>query len=73
LIEKWLCENTVISILDYVEYFRHKIEMLPLQQTVACRSYHPNLVDCLSKMCSSYVLISEEIFPELLETHGVMH
>jgi hypothetical protein len=23
--EKWLCENTVISILDYMECFRHKL------------------------------------------------
>jgi hypothetical protein len=23
--EKWLCENTVISMLDYVECFKHKL------------------------------------------------
>jgi hypothetical protein len=34
--EKWLCENTVISILDYVEYFRHKF-------TRACEIEHNNL------------------------------
>ena len=24
--KKWLCENTVISILDYVEYFKYKLK-----------------------------------------------
>jgi multimeric flavodoxin WrbA len=34
--EKWLCENTVISISDYVECFKHKI-------TRACEIKQDNL------------------------------
>jgi hypothetical protein len=30
------------------------LERLPLQQTASCNSHHPNLVDCLNTMCSSY-------------------
>jgi Zn ribbon nucleic-acid-binding protein len=41
--EKWLCENTVISILYYVEYFRHKF-------TRACAIEHDNLKQSQDKM-----------------------
>jgi hypothetical protein len=41
--EKWLCEITVISILDYVEYFRHKF-------TRACEIEHDNLKQSQDKM-----------------------
>jgi hypothetical protein len=51
-----------ISISYYVEYFRHKFTRAceierqdkMKQQTVACRSHHPNLFDSQNKMCSSY-------------------
>jgi uncharacterized protein YllA (UPF0747 family) len=45
--EKWLCENTVISILDYVEYFRHKF-------TRACEIEHDNLKQSQVKMKQWY-------------------
>ena len=41
--EKWLCENTVISILYYVEYFRHKL-------TRAGEIEHDNLKQSKDKM-----------------------
>jgi hypothetical protein len=41
--EKWLCENTVVSILYYVEYFRHKL-------TRACEIEHDNLKQSQDKM-----------------------
>jgi hypothetical protein len=43
LTKQWLCENTVISILDYVEYFRHKF-------TRACEIEHDNLKQSQAKM-----------------------
>jgi hypothetical protein len=45
--KKWLCENTVISILDYVEYFRHKF-------TRACEIEHDNLKQSQVKMKEWY-------------------
>ena len=45
--EKWLCENTVISILDYIEYFRHKL-------TRACEIEHDNLKQSQVKMKKWY-------------------
>ena len=45
--EKWLCENTVISILDYVEYFMHKF-------TRACEIEHGNLKQSKAKMKQRY-------------------
>ena len=47
MIEKWLCENTVISILDYVEYFRHMF-------TRACEIEHDNLKQNQAKMKQWY-------------------
>jgi hypothetical protein len=47
LTEKWLCENTVISILDYVEYFMHKF-------TRACEIEHGNLKQSKAKMKQWY-------------------
>ena len=41
--EKWLGENTVISILYYVEYFRHKF-------TRTCEIEHDNLKQSQDKM-----------------------
>ena len=41
--EKWLCENTGISILYYVKYFRHKF-------TRACEIEHDNLKQSQDKM-----------------------
>jgi hypothetical protein len=41
--DKSLCENTVISILYYVEYFRHKF-------TRACEIEHDNLKQSQDKM-----------------------
>jgi hypothetical protein len=41
--QKWLCENTVIVILYYVEYFRHKF-------TRACEIEHDNLKQSQDKM-----------------------
>jgi hypothetical protein len=41
--EKWLCENTSISILYYVKYFRHKF-------TRACEIEHDNLTQSQDKM-----------------------
>jgi hypothetical protein len=41
--EKWLCENTVISILYYVEYFRHKF-------TRSCEIEHDNLKQSQDKI-----------------------
>ena len=41
--EKWVCENTVISILYYVEYFRHKF-------TRACEIEQDNLKQNQDKM-----------------------
>ena len=45
--ENWLCENTVISILYYVEYFRHKL-------TRACEIEHDNLKQSQDKMKQWY-------------------
>ena len=45
--EKWICENTVISILDNVEYFRHKL-------TRACEIEHDNLKQSQVKMKQWY-------------------
>ena len=45
--EKWLCDTTVISILDYVEYFRHKF-------TRACEIEHDNLKQSQDKMKQWY-------------------
>jgi hypothetical protein len=47
LTDKWLCENTVISILDYVEYFRHTF-------TRACVIEHDNLKQSQVKMKQWY-------------------
>jgi hypothetical protein len=47
LTEKWLCENTVISILDYVEDFRHKF-------IGACEIEHDNLKQSQDKMKQWY-------------------
>jgi hypothetical protein len=47
LTEKWRYENTVISILDYVEDFRHKF-------TRACEIEHDNLRQSQAKMKQSY-------------------
>jgi hypothetical protein len=47
LTEKWLCENTVINILDYVEYFMHKF-------TRACEIEHGNLKQSQAKMKQWY-------------------
>jgi hypothetical protein len=41
--EKWLCENIVISILYYAEYFRHKF-------TRACEIEHDNLKQSQDKI-----------------------
>jgi hypothetical protein len=43
--EKWLCENTVISILYYVEYFRHKYKFKR-----ACEIEQDNLKQSQDKM-----------------------
>ena len=45
--EKWLCENTVISILDYVEYSMHKL-------TRVCEIEHDNLKRSQVKMKQWY-------------------
>ena len=45
--EKWLCENTVINILDYVEYFMYKF-------TRACEIEHGNLKQSQDKMKQWY-------------------
>ena len=45
--EKWLCENTDISILDYVEYVRHMI-------TRSCEIEHDNLKQSQAKMKQWY-------------------
>ena len=45
--EKWLCKNTVISILDYVEYFSHKF-------TRECEIEHDNLKQNQAKMKQCY-------------------
>ena len=45
--EKCLCENTVISILYYVEYFRHKF-------TRTCEIEHGNLKQSQDKMKQWY-------------------
>jgi hypothetical protein len=47
LTEKWLCENTVFNILDYVEYFMHKF-------TRACEIEHGNLKQSQAKMKQWY-------------------
>jgi hypothetical protein len=47
LTEKWFCENTVISVLDDQEYFRHKL-------TRACEIEHDNLKQCQVKMKQWY-------------------
>jgi hypothetical protein len=47
LTEKWLCENTVISILDYIEYARHNL-------TRACEIEHDNLKQSRVKMKKRY-------------------
>jgi hypothetical protein len=47
LTEKWLCENTVISILDYVEYAMHKL-------TRACEIEHDNSKQSQAKMKQWY-------------------
>jgi len=44
---KWLCENTVISILDDVECFKHKL-------TRACEIEHGNLKQSQVKMKQWY-------------------
>jgi hypothetical protein len=41
--EKWLCENTGISILYYVKYFRHNFKR-------ACEIEHDNLKQSQDKM-----------------------
>ena len=41
--ENWLCENTVISILDYMECFRHKL-------TRACEIEQDSLKQSQNKM-----------------------
>ena len=41
--DNWLCENTGVSILYYVEYFRHKL-------TRACEIEHDNLKQSQDKM-----------------------
>jgi hypothetical protein len=46
--EKWLCENTVISILDYMECFRHKL-------TRACEIEQASLKQSQDKMKQWYV------------------
>ena len=45
--EKWLCENTVISILDCVECFKHKL-------TRACEIAQANLEHIQVKMKQLY-------------------
>jgi hypothetical protein len=45
--EKWLCENTVISILYYFEYFRPRF-------TRACEIEHDNLKQNQVKMKQWY-------------------
>ena len=45
--EKWLCENTVISILDYVELFKYKL-------TRACEIEQDNLKQNQIKMKQWY-------------------
>jgi hypothetical protein len=45
--EKWLCENTVISILDYMECFRHKL-------TRACEIEQDSLKQSQDKMKQWY-------------------
>ena len=45
--ERQICENTVISILDYVECFRHKL-------TRACEIEHDNLKQNQDKMKQWY-------------------
>ena len=45
--EKWHCENTVISILDYVECFKHKL-------TRACEIEQDNLKQSQDKMVQWY-------------------
>jgi hypothetical protein len=45
--EKWLCENTVISILDCVECFKHKL-------TRVCEIAQANLKQIQVKMKQLY-------------------
>jgi hypothetical protein len=44
--KKWLCENTVISILDYVEYFKYKLKR-------ACEIEKDNFVKLFRKNSNS--------------------
>jgi hypothetical protein len=45
--EKWVCENTVISILDYMECFRHQL-------TIACAIEQDSLKQSQDKMKQWY-------------------
>ena len=45
--EKWLCENTVISILDYMECLRHQL-------TIACEIEQDSLKQSQDKMKQWY-------------------
>jgi hypothetical protein len=62
------------------EAFQESLCFIPFQLVfgqsmgVPCkRPYYHNIYDCLSKMFSSYLLMSRTIFPEFLETPGDMH